>query len=79
MKFRLSSLLVLVPLLAIVMAMGVWVQTLREQVTLLETRVATLERNQPILPWPVVSSVGVPLDVDEAMQMDMRGIRRRLQ
>ena len=76
MKIRLSSLLILVPLLAIVMAMGVWVQSLREEVALLETRVATLERNQPILPLPVVSSVGVPLDVDEAMQMHQLRFRR---
>ena len=76
MKIQLSSLLVLVPLLAIVMAMGVWVQSLREQVTLLETRVATIERNQPILPLAAISSVGVPLDVDEAMQMRRLSFRR---
>ena len=67
---RLGSLLVLSPLLALVVAFGSWIHSLRRTVTLLEQRVATLEMNQPLTTMMDVSDVGVPFDVDHGMQID---------
>lgn len=74
---RLSTLLVLGPLLAVVVALGGWVQSLRQEVALLEQRVVTLEINQPLTALIGTSNVGVPFDIDEAMQMESRTPVRR--
>ena len=70
-RWRLSTLLLLAPVLAIVVGLGSWVLSLRGQVRLLEERVATLETQQLLLAAnEPVSNAGVPLDVDEGMLLD---------
>lgn len=68
-RFRLSTLVVLAPLLAIVVALGAWVLALREEVSGLEARVSVLESLSPPITMNV-SPVGVPYDIDWAMLME---------
>lgn len=78
MRVRLGSLLVLAPLLALLVAVGAWVQSLRQQVASLEQRVTMLETLPTLLTaTPPASPGGFPFDVDRAMQMDATmGVRR---
>ncbi|MEQ8848123.1 hypothetical protein [Botrimarina sp.] len=69
-RLGLGSLLLLAPLLALVAALVTWVRVLRQEVTHLERRVATLEAAQPLTVSLDVSNVGVPGDVDRAMLLD---------
>lgn len=70
-RFRLSTLLTLAPLLAIVVALGSWVLALRAQVAELEQRVTVLEAVPPLgAVAGDYSDVGVHFDVDRAMQSD---------
>lgn len=71
-RLRLGSLVVLAPLLAVAIALVTWVRTLQQQVAVLEARIATLERSQPLTVQLDVSNVGVPGDVDRAMMLDSR-------
>jgi len=75
-RLRLVTLLGLAPLLALTVALGSWVLSLRQQVASLEQRVATLELNQPLIGMLDVSEVGVPNDVDRAMQMNNLSVVR---
>lgn len=70
MKYRVHSLLLLGPVLAIVLTLGWWIASLRQQVRLLEARVETLESLPTLAVSFDVSEVGVPRSVDEAMMMD---------
>ncbi|TWT97063.1 hypothetical protein Pla108_28400 [Botrimarina colliarenosi] len=69
-RFRLATLVVLGPLLALVVALGSWVLTLRSQVSDLEQRVTVLEQAPPAGALASdYSAVGVHYDIDHAMQM----------
>lgn len=77
MRIRLGSLLVLAPLLALVVALGTWVQSLRHQVASLEQRVSMLETLPTLLTTNTPSTPGgFPIDVDRAMQMEATRVRR---
>lgn len=76
-RLRLGSLLALAPLLALVVALGVWVQSLRQQVASLQQRVTMLEMLPSLITMnSPASPVGVPFDVDRAMQMQAIPVQR---
>ena len=71
-RLRLSTLLLLVPLLAVTAALAGWVSDLRQQVTALEQRVSALE---PSAGGggnfrQTSKGVAVPFEIDRAMLMD---------
>lgn len=70
-QFRLATLIVLTPLLALVAALVSWVVVLRSQVSDLERRVAGVELAQSLVATAGdYSHVGIHADVDRAMQID---------
>jgi hypothetical protein len=76
-RFKLRTLMLVAALTAVVVGLGMWSSALRTRVDVLEQRVQSLEAALLVTTMASAASpVGVPEDVDRAMQMDSPFVHR---